>query len=189
MQAVKRLLSLNPIEKIEQGKRDGFKSKRPEHRKRKNSVFTKAQERIVDSAIASGSVIDAIEAARPDVAVQRQYQIAETIETKAREVMDECGLTDKELIEKHLKPALEARETMFFHTPTKEDPTRIEERIKTAWQPRIRALDVAFQLRGSYPPRTANLQLGVEVSLADEVRKARARVLVRQGEETNENQG
>jgi len=71
-----------------------------------------------------------------------------TIRRKMPEIMDRAGLTDQLLVEKHLTPLLSAEEVRFFKS--KED-----ELIETPPQPaldiRLRALDMTFKLRGSYP--------------------------------------
>jgi hypothetical protein len=153
----------------------------PEETRKKR---TEANRQIV-SQVTRKAILTAVHRAKPDVSRERVSALADKIEVKTREVMDACGLTDHELINRHLRPALDAMETRFFPMATDDDPTHIEERQTVAWNPRLRALDVAFQLRGSYPPRNANLEIGVEFSLADEVRKARARVLVRSNTEGN----
>ena len=157
-------------------------NEREENRPRENALLTEAQEAMVKRATETGNLRQAIREERPEVTTQRIAQIESQIEAKTRDVMDRVGLRDIELIENCLKPALVANEIRFFPMATDADPTHIEERTTVAWGPRLRALDVAFQLRGSYPPRNANLEIGVELSLADEVRKARIRIATRQGD-------
>jgi hypothetical protein len=84
---------------------------------------------------------------------------------KIPDLMDRLGLTDEYLINEKLKPLLVAEETKFFHCKvegqtiyihpdgTKElkDTTEImvEERTVHANDIRLRALELAFKLRGS----------------------------------------
>jgi hypothetical protein len=59
---------------------------------------------------------------------------------------DQHGLTDEALIEKHLKPLLQAKETKFFqHKGRVTDSRQVP-----AHGIRLNALDMAFRLRGSY---------------------------------------
>ena len=114
----------------------------------------------------------------PKYACQAAYQVLESIRKLMPEVLDRMGLTDEALIEKQLRPLLEATETKFF--PYQKTIRRkidgrkctekvqvIETREVVAWKPRLRGLDMAFKLKGSYPPRRResppdeNFQFGV----------------------------
>lgn len=82
----------------------------------------------------------------PECAGQSGYQALKAIRRKMPALLDSKGLTDEALIEKYLKPALEAKETKFFaHEGIVKD-----ERELIAWSPRLTALDMAFNLRGDY---------------------------------------
>jgi len=79
---------------------------------------------------------------------QSGWQALESIRHKMPEVLDEHGLTDCALIEKHLLPALEAQETKFVQRGGK-----ITDQMNVvAWSARLRALDLVFRLKGSYAP-------------------------------------
>ena len=98
----------------------------------------------------------------PKYACQAAYQALESIRKLMPEVLDRVGLTDEALIEKQLCPLLEATETKFFPyqqtirrringRKSTEKAQVIETREVVAWGPRLRGLDMAFKLRGSYP--------------------------------------
>lgn len=88
-----------------------------------------------------------------------------------RDAMEASGLTDRVLVNKYLKPALKARETQFFA----HKGVVMDERDVIAWGTRTRALDMAFQLKGSYAPRQAQVDMRAQFSLADTIRAARER--------------
>ena len=71
------------------------------------------------------------------------------IKAKMPELMDKLELTEDHLLIKCLKPALEAYETKF----AQKDGIFTDEREVIAWGPRLTALDMAFNLRGSYAPK------------------------------------
>jgi hypothetical protein len=56
------------------------------------------------------------------------------------------------LVEDYLKPLLEAHETKFF-----QFQGQVVERVNVvAWGPRKEGLDIAFRLKGSYAPKSAD---------------------------------
>jgi phage terminase small subunit len=77
---------------------------------------------------------------------QAGHQALEAIRNKMPEVLEKAGLTDEALIDKYLRPALEAEETKFFQ----KDGQVTDQRNVWAWGPRLTALDMAFNLKGSY---------------------------------------
>ena len=81
---------------------------------------------------------------------QSGWQALQNIRLKMPEILDEHGLTDEALIEKYLKPLLEAQEVRFFQNKGKVTGTR---RVP-ANAIRLKALDLAFRLKGSYPAPT-----------------------------------
>ena len=85
-------------------------------------------------------------------------QALENIRIKMPAVLDKYGLTDDALVEKYLKPALEANETKF----AQKDGIFTDERDVVAWGPRLTALDLAFNLKGSYAPKETS-QTNVQV--------------------------
>ena len=77
---------------------------------------------------------------------QSGYQALKAIREKAPELLDRHGLTDDALIEKHLKPMLNATRTEFV----KHKGKITDEREVIAWGPRIASLELAFRIRGMY---------------------------------------
>jgi hypothetical protein len=76
--------------------------------------------------------------------------------------MDDVGLTERALIDKHLVPLLNARETRFFQHNGKVTDLR----TVAALGIRKDALDMAFRLRGSYAPKDPQIAaIGVKVVL------------------------
>jgi phage terminase small subunit len=80
---------------------------------------------------------------------QSGYQAMKGIRLKVPDVMEKQGLSDKKLIKKYLKPALDAMETKFFQ----KDGKVVETQDVIAWDVRLHALDMAFNLKGSYAPK------------------------------------
>lgn len=71
---------------------------------------------------------------------------------KIPELLEIYGLGPDALIKKYLAPALEATETKFFQKDGK-----IEDEVDVvAWGPRLTALDMAFNLGGSFPANGKN---------------------------------
>lgn len=112
---------------------------------------------------------------------QSPYQLTSAI----KDVMDRAGLDDEVLIERYLKPTMDAHETKFFVLGAPGGGNVIEEREVIAWHVRQRALDMAFQLRGSYAPRQARIDLSGELNLAERIREGRARAAARMTEAVN----
>jgi len=91
-------------------------------------------------------------------AAQAAWQAMESVKRKMPEILDRAGLTDYALVEKHLKPLLSAEETKF----AQKDGIFTDERNVAALGIRATALDMAFNLKGSYAPKeTHNLLAGV----------------------------
>jgi hypothetical protein len=78
---------------------------------------------------------------------QSGFQALEQIRKKMLELLDKHGLTDDSLIDKYLRPALEAKETKFAQFEGKFT----DKRNVVAWGPRLTALDMALNLKGSFP--------------------------------------
>jgi hypothetical protein len=83
---------------------------------------------------------------------QMGSQALEAIRRKMPEVLDAHGLTDEVLIEKYLKPLMNAEETEF----AKFEGKITDERNVIAWEPRKSGLDMAFNLKGSYAASQSN---------------------------------
>ena len=99
-------------------------------------------------------------------------QALEAIRQKMPQILDNAGLTDKALVEKYLKPALEANETTF----AKFQGKITDSKDCISWGPRLNALDVAFNLKGSYAPKASqgntNIYAQNAVIVCDEGRRA-----------------
>jgi hypothetical protein len=80
---------------------------------------------------------------------QSGWQALKNIQLKVPEFLDQYGLTDEALIEKHLKPLLNATQVKHFqHNGEVTDSRRVPDNGT-----RIKALDMAFRLHGSYSSR------------------------------------
>jgi hypothetical protein len=64
------------------------------------------------------------------------------------EIMDQAGLTDVHLVEKCIKPLLQAKSVRFFQA----DGQILESRPFADHDTRLRALDVALRIKGKYAP-------------------------------------
>jgi phage terminase small subunit len=83
---------------------------------------------------------------------QMGSQALENIRLKMPAILDKHGLTDEVLVEDYLKPLLNAEETEF----AKFEGRITDERNVIAWGPRKEGLDIAFRLKGSYAPKSAD---------------------------------
>jgi hypothetical protein len=77
---------------------------------------------------------------------QAGYQALQNLKLKMPELLDRLGLSDVALIEKHLKPLLSARTTKFFQHRGKVTGKR----LVSDNDARLKALEMAFKLRGSF---------------------------------------
>jgi len=119
--------------------------------------LTPQQRALVKNLVKGMSITDAArEAGYADNGYVGQMgsQALEAIRLKMPEVLEKAGLTDEALVENYLKPALEAEETEF----AKFEGRITDERNVVAWGPRLTALDLAFNLKGSYAPKQDLLQ-------------------------------
>jgi len=102
---------------------------------------------------------------------QAGYQALQNLKLKMPELLDRLGLSDVALIEKHLKPLLSAQTTKFFQRRGKVTGKR----VVADNEARLKALDMAFKLRGSFSqtdPRLAEPE-GVKVIIMDMPRPPR----------------
>jgi hypothetical protein len=78
--------------------------------------------------------------------------------------MNQLGLTEEHLIDKHLRRHLNAKRTVFFQKDGKVKDSRKTEALEI----QSKALDMAFQLHGSYAPRdpAEAAQFGIKVVVA-----------------------
>src|SRR6266851_328808 len=77
---------------------------------------------------------------------QSGHQALKAIRLNMTELLDEIGLTERALIEKHLVPLLSATTTKVFQHKGEVSETR---KVSDN-DARLKALDLAFRLRGSY---------------------------------------
>jgi hypothetical protein len=95
----------------------------------------------------------------------------QNLKLKIPELLDRLGLSDVALIEKRLKPLLSAQTTKFFQRRGKVTGKR----VVIDNDARLKALDMAFKLRGSFSetdPRLAGPE-GVKVIIMDMPRPPR----------------
>jgi hypothetical protein len=87
------------------------------------------------------------------------------------ELLDEIGLTEETLIEKHLVPLLSATTTKFFAHRGKV----VECRKVPDNDARLKALDLAFRLKGSYASKGQETteDRGIRVVVLDSPRPPR----------------
>lgn len=113
--------------------------------------LTPQQKLLVKGLVKGLSITDAALAAGYSEKYPGQVgsQALEAIRLKMPEVLERHGLTDDSLVENYLKPALEAQETEF----AKFEGRITDQRDVVAWGPRLTALDIAFNLKGSYAPK------------------------------------
>ena len=122
------------------------------------------QQRLLVKALAKGANLTeaALEAGySPENPGQSGYQAIEQIRVKMPQLLDKHGLTDDSLIEKYLRPALEAEETKF----AQKDGMFTDAKNVVSWGPRLTALDMAFNLRGSFPQRDKNAVVAMPVQI------------------------
>ena len=100
---------------------------------------------------------------------QSGYQALKAVREKAPELLDRHGLTDDALIEKHLKPMLNATRTVFVKHAGKVT----DEREVIAWGPRIASLDLAFRIRGMYKSEQKNTTPNIKTVVTTENRSSR----------------
>lgn len=96
---------------------------------------------------------------------QSGHQALKAIRLKIPELMDELGLTERALIEKYLVPMLSATSTKFF-----QHEGRVKQKREVAdCDARLKALDMALRLRGSYASADSRLAepQGVQVITID----------------------
>jgi len=116
--------------------------------------LTPQQRALVKNLIKGMSITDAaLKAGYTDksrvAAGQAGSQALENLRLKMPEVLEKAGLTDEVLTEKYLKPLLRAKETKFFAHEGKVT----DHRDVAALGIRSNALDMTFNLKGSYAPK------------------------------------
>jgi hypothetical protein len=118
---------------------------------------------------------------------QSGYQALKQIKKRAPDIMDELGLDLRALIEKHLAPKLAATEVKVFCN----DGKIIESKPYPDHGIQLRAIAMAFKLRGDYAPRDPVLaaQVGVKVVVVPkELRPDRQQFYTKREEEKSEDE-
>jgi len=137
-------------------------------RKRK---LTLMQRKLAKAAAQTGNISEAGRLAGYSHATAA-HRAMKAIEPKLVGIMEKHGLTDTFLVEKCLRPGLEAMETKFFA----HEGEVVTERDVVAWEPRKAFLDMAFKLKGAYPKNgnsdhVAPIGVAVHLVIADGRRK------------------
>ncbi|SRR5579885_257148 len=129
----------------------------------KQDKLTPRRRKFVRNLVKGMSITDAALKAgySPRCAAQLGSAALESIRIKMPEVLEQAGLTDSALIKKYLKPALRAQETKFAQV----DGKFTDERKVPAWATRLSALDMVFNLKGSYAakPQQNNTAVAIQV--------------------------
>ena len=126
--------------------------------------LTPQQRRLIKNLIAGQSIT---ESARSAGYADNGYvgqigsQALETIREKMPQILDKHGLTDNVLIEKYLKPLLNAETTEF----AKFEGKITDEKSVIAWEPRKAGLDMAFNLKGSYAAKDSGPSSGSNITV------------------------
>jgi len=112
-------------------------------------------------------------------AAQSAYQALRQMRGRVPELMDELGISERELIDKHLRSLLTAKRTIF----AQKDGKFTDKRTVDALETRIRALELAFLLHGSHAPRDPKeaAQFGVKVIVMDVRGPARPPIDIKPG--------
>jgi phage terminase small subunit len=120
----------------------------PKQRKKRRR-FVSTRQRELFKAMCRGISITAAAAKAGYSSPQAAWNALKGHRKRVEEAMAEAGLTHEGLVNKYLKPALNAEETEFAKYEGK-----ITDQVNVvAWGPRLTALDYAFKLNGSYAPR------------------------------------
>lgn len=92
----------------------------------------------------------------PKNPTQAANQVVKALKKKIPQIMDQQGLSDKRLVRKYLRPALDACNVKIVNELKKTDEGKEVETQREVpivnWDVRLRALDMAFKLKGSYAP-------------------------------------
>jgi hypothetical protein len=129
--------------------------------------WTERQKKLVEYIPTSKSHAEAaVKAGYPiKNAAQSAHQALRQMRGRVPDLMDELGISERELIDKHLRPQLTAQRTIF----AQKEGKFTDKRTVDALEIQIRALDLALQLHGSYAPRDPKeaAQFGVKVIVND----------------------
>jgi len=114
---------------------------------------------------------------------QAGWHALQAIQQRMPEVLDRAGLTDEALVEKHLKPLLNATETKFFAFQGEVHETRTVPALSI----RKDALDLTFRLKGSYAPIEQQLQHIHEITVLERAKAAGSLEKIRALQSDSEN--
>jgi hypothetical protein len=130
--------------------------------------LTPRRVKLLKELVKGKSIVDAEKAAGYSTKYPGQSgsQALAQIRATMPELLDRMGLTNESLIENYLKPALDAEDSrVVVLGGVKNQRTKI---IKTpAWDPRLRALDMSFKLKGAYADKEDGPRIGVQVIVVD----------------------
>jgi hypothetical protein len=142
---------------------------KPNRKKRKH--LTNKQETFVKALAKGKSLTEAAKAANYSGKNPGQsgYQALAQLRGRVPELLERHGLGEEVLIEKYLKPLLEAQETKFFQGGIKVGRKKIYHVNVEALGIRHASLRTAFELHGSYAPRDPKeaAQYGVKIIRVD----------------------
>ena len=134
---------------------------------RKKRQLTPRQVALTNNLLSGATMTEAARRARYSDRnlAQSGHQALKAIRLRMPELMDDLGLTERALIEKHLVPLLSAKSTKYFQSKGKVTDKRSVPDNDT----RLKALDLSFKLRGAYTPKdpAAEAQFGVKVIVVD----------------------
>ena len=125
-------------------------AKKPQKRKKRPRIdrLTPKQQRFLEvfQEVETAGMAAVIAGYSPKNPAQSGYQALRDIKAKAVDILDAHGLTCDHLIQNYLSVALNAKRPMFVAKNGKQ----IEFVMTNDWPARVRALDIAFKLRGDY---------------------------------------
>ena len=129
--------------------------------------WTERQKRLIQYIPTSKSHAEAaVKAGYPiKNAAQSAYQALQQMCGRVPDLMDQMGISERELIDKHLRRQLTAKRTVFVRIDRKFTVKHTVDDSQT----QLRALHLAFLLHGSYAPRNPKeaAQFGVKVIIQD----------------------
>jgi hypothetical protein len=130
-------------------------------------AWTERQKRLIKNIPTSKSHAEAaVKAGYPSKnAAQSAHQALQQMRGRVPDLMDQLGISERELIDKHLRPLLTAKRTIF----AQKDGKFTDKRTVDALETQIRALDMALLLHGSYASRDPKeaAHFGVKVIIQD----------------------
>ena len=127
---------------------------------KKPRALSHQQRKLIKALPKAASVSEAGRIAGYSVAPAAHRALA-AIQRRMPQILDRHGLTDDYLVEKCLKPGLNAKETKFFA----HEGIVTDSRTVVAWGDRRAYLDIANRLRGSYPKEGAPNGSGITINL------------------------